>query len=253
MRPRTPQNVSLHWQNFWTLRHNRSLNGHLDFINAVDALISELETRLTTEERQFLERLPQIAQELDLYSTEVSAVDDVALMLEWLQGDLPKNSVLIFTVRGAVNERNRLVRAIDDVGCYRPFAPVEAGPSVNRDPLYIKVSEKLAEYEKQITPRAFTQLRNRTGGDMHTIAEALNKIINFVGDKRQVDEQDIRNVVTQNTFDSIFDLTDAIGKRSAKQALKSLHDVLSSGQEPIPVNSTIARQFRFALQANVNR
>lgn len=224
---------------------------HLDFINSVDALISELETRLTTEERQFLERLPQIAQELDLYSTEVNAVDDVALMLEWLQGDLPKNSVLIFTVRGTVNERNRLVRAIDDVGRYRPFAPVEAGPSVNRDPLYIKVSEKLAEYEKQITPRAFTQLRNRTGGDMHTIAEALNKIINFVGDKRQVDEQDIRNVVTQNTYDSIFDLTDAIGKRSAKQALKSLHDVLSSGQEPIPVNSTIARQFRFALQAKL--
>ena len=115
---------------------------HLDFINSVDALIAELETRLTTEERQFLERLPQIAQELDLYSTEVNAVDDVALMLEWLQDDLPKNSVLIFTVRGAVNERNRLVRAIEDVGRYRPFAPVEAGPSVNRDPLYIKVSEK---------------------------------------------------------------------------------------------------------------
>ena len=224
---------------------------HLDFINSVDALITELETRLTAEERQFLERLPQIAQELDVYSTDVGAVDDVELMLEWLQGDLPKNSVLIFTVRGAVNERNRLVRTIDEVGRYRPFAPVEAGPSVNRDPLYIKVSEKLSEHNKQITPRAFTQLRNRTGGDMHTIAEALNKIINFVGDKRQVDEQDIRNVVTQNTYDSIFDLTDAIGKRSAKQALKSLHDVLSSGQEPIPVNSTIARQFRFALQAKL--
>lgn len=224
---------------------------HLDFINSVDTLITELETRLTAEERQFLERLPQIAQELDVYSTDVGAVDDVELMLEWLQGDLPKNSVLIFTVRGAVNERNRLVRTIDEVGRYRPFAPVEAGPSVNRDPLYIKVSEKLSEHNKQITPRAFTQLRNRTGGDMHTIAEALNKIINFVGDKRQVDEQDIRNVVTQNTYDSIFDLTDAIGKRSAKQALKSLHDVLSSGQEPIPVNSTIARQFRFALQAKL--
>ena len=224
---------------------------HLDFINAVDALVSELETRLTAEERQFLERLPQIAQELDVHSTEASTFDDVELMLEWLQGDLPKNSVLIFTVRGAVNERNRLVRAIDEVGRYRPFALLEAGPSVNRDPLYIKVSEKLSEYDKQITPRAFTQLRNRTGGDMHTIAEALNKIINFVGDKRQVDEQDIRNVVTQNTFDSIFDLTDAIGKRSVKQALKSLHDVLSSGQEPIPVNATITRQFRFALQAKL--
>ena len=224
---------------------------HFDFENAVDALVKELSTRLTDEERGFLERLPQIAQQLDLYSTEVGAVDDVELMLEWLEGDLPKNSVLIFTVRDTVNERNRLVRAIESVGRYRSFAPVEAGTSLNRDPLYIKVTEKLSEFEKQITPRAFSQLRIRTGGDMHTIAEAINKIINFVGDKRQVDEQDIQNVVTRNTFDSIFDLTDAIGKRSVRQALKSLHDVLAGGQEPIPVNATIARHFRFALQAKL--
>ncbi len=224
---------------------------HFDYENSVVSLINELNTRLNDEERGFLERLPQIAQQLDLYSTDASAVDDVELMLEWLEGDLPKNSVLIFTVRGTVNERNRLVRAIESVGRYRSFAPVEAGTSLNRDPLYIKVTEKLSEFEKQITPRAFSQLRIRTGGDMHTIAEAINKIINFVGDKRQVDEQDIQNVVTQNTFDNIFDLTDAIGKRSVRQALKSLHDVLASGQDPIPVNATIARHFRFALQAKL--
>ena len=86
---------------------------------------------------------------------------------------------------------------------------------------------------------------------MYTIAEAINKIIDFVGDKRQIDENDIQNIVTQNTFDSIFDLTDAIGRRSIGQALKSLHEVLASGQEPILVNSTITRQFRFALQAKL--
>ena len=224
---------------------------HFDFTIALDALINELGTRLTDEERGFLERLPQLAQQLDVYSTEISTVDDVELMLEWLQADLPKNSVLIFTVKGDVSGRNKLVRVIESVGRYRSFAPVEAGTSLNRDPLFIKVSEKLAEFNKQITPRAFSHLRTRTGGDMYTIAEAINKIVNFVGDKRQVDEQDIRNIVTQNSFDSIFDLTDAIGKRSARQALKSLHEVLASGQEPIPVNATIARQFRFALQAKL--
>ena len=224
---------------------------HFEFTIAVDVLLNELGSRLTNEERGFLERLPQIARQLDLHSTAISTADDVELMLEWLQGDLPKNSVLIFTVRGTVSERNRLVRTIESVGRYRSFAPIEAGTSVNRDPLYIKVSEKFAEYDKQISPRVFSQLRIRTGGDMHTIAEAINKIVNFVGDKRQVDEQDIRNVVSQNTFDNIFDLTDAIGRRSTGQALKSLHNVLADGQEPIPVNATIARHFRFALQAKL--
>ena len=224
---------------------------HFDFVNAVEALVSELGTKLTDEERSFLERLPEIAQQLDTHANEAGTADDIDLLLEWLQADLPKSSVLIFTVRGPVNERNRVVRAVETVGRYRSFDPVEAGPSLNRDPLYKKVSEKFSEFNKQITPRAFTQLRTRTGGDMHTIAEAINKIVDFVGDKRQIDEQDIQNIVTQNTFDSIFDLTDAIGRRSIGQALKSLYEVLASGQEPILVNSTITRQFRFALQAKL--
>ena len=224
---------------------------HFDFTNAVETLIDELSTKLTDEERGFLGRLPSIAQQLDTYATDTSAADDIDLLLEWLQADLPKNSVLIFIVRGAVNERNRVVRAIEAVGRYRSFDPVEAAPSLNRDPLYKKVSEKFKEFDKQITPRAFTQLRTRTGGDMHAIAEAINKIVDFVGDKRQIDEQDIQNIVTQNTYDSIFDLTDAIGRRSVGQALKSLYEVLASGQEPILVNATITRQFRFALQAKL--
>ena len=224
---------------------------NFDYANAVDSLIDELRTKLTDEERGFLERLPQIAQQLDTYPTKTDETDEVAILLEWLQGDLPQNGVLIFTVQGSVNERNKVVKAIEAVGRYRSFEPVEAGPSLTRDPLYKKVSDKFAEYDKQITPRAFSLLRTRTGGDMHTVAEAINKIVNFVGDKTQIDEQDVRNMVTQNTFDGIFDLTDAIGKRSVGQALKSLHEVLASGQEPIPINSTIARQFRFALQAKL--
>ena len=224
---------------------------HFDFANAVETLIDELGTKLSDEEHSFLKRLPEIAQQLDTYATEAGAADDVDLLLEWLQADLPKSSVLIFIVRGPVNERNKVVKAIKTVGRYRSFDPVEAGPSLNRDPLYKKVTEKLSEFNKQITPRAFTQLRTRTGGDMYTIAEAINKIVDFVGDKRQIDEHDVQNIVTQNTFDSIFDLTDAIGRRSIGQALKSLYEVLASGQEPILVNSTITRQFRFALQAKL--
>ena len=225
---------------------------HFNYINAVNSLIDELGTKLSDEERGFLERLPEIAQQLDTYATDVDDTGDVEVLLEWLQGDLPKNSVLIFTVQGPVNERNRVVKAIETVGRYRSFDPVAEGPSLNRDPLYIKVSDKFNEYGKQITPRAFSLLRTRTGGDMHTVAEAINKIVSFVGDKTQIDEQDVRNMVTQNTYDGIFDLTDAIGKRAMGQALKSLHEVLASGQEsPIYVNLMIIRQFRFALQAKL--
>ena len=152
--------------------------------------------------------------QLEVHTENNGSNDDADLLLEWLQGDLPKTSVLIFTVKDEVSEKNRFAKAIQEVGRYVSFNLLEKGSSLNRDPLYKKVVEKFATFNKKITPRAFEQLRTRTGGDMHTIAEAINKIINFVGEKQQIDETDVRNLVTQTTYDRIFDLTDAIGKRS---------------------------------------
>ncbi len=224
---------------------------HPDFSSSIDEISETLGGGLTEDVRSFFTRLPQLAGQIEVHSDNNSNNDDTDLLLEWLQGDLPKNSVLIFTVKDEVSERNRIAKVIQNVGRYVSFDPLEKGTSLSRDPLYKKVVEKFASYNKKITPRAFDQLRNRTGGDMHTIAESINKIVNFVGDKQQIDENDVRNLVTQSTFDRIFDLTDAIGKRSTRQALKSLREVLASGEKPFRIISPIATYLRSTLQAKL--
>lgn len=222
-----------------------------EFHSAIAELTETLGVGLTEDLKSFFTRLPQLAAQLDIHLEQSSSDDDADMLLEWLEGDLPKSSVLIFTVKSEVSKSNRFAKAIQEVGRYASFDPLEKGSSLNNDPLYKKIVEKFATYNKKITPRAFEELRNRTGSDMHTIAEAINKIINFVGDKHQVDELDVRNLVTQTTFDRIFDLTDAIGKRSIRQALKSLREVLANGQEPVVIASTIATYLRCSLQAKL--
>lgn len=226
-------------------------NGHPDFNNAVEEISETLGDGLTEDVRSFLTRLPQLASQLSTHSESKKSNDDADLLLEWLQDDLPKTSVLIFTVKDEVSERNRFAKAIKEVGKYVSFDPQERKGSLNQDPLYKKVVDKFASYNKKITPRAFDQLRQRTGGDMQRIAEAINKITNFVGDKHQIDEADVRNLVTQSTFDRIFDLTDAIGKRSPRQALKSLRELIMSGQDPFPITAAIASHIRLTLQAKL--
>lgn len=224
---------------------------HPDFNSAIEEISETLGTGLTSDIRSFFTRLPQLAAQIEVHSDKNTNNDDIDLLLEWLQGDLPKSSVLIFTVKDEVSERNRIAKEIQKVGRYVSFDPFEKSTTLNRDPLYKKVVEKFATYNKKITPRAFNQLRNRTGGDMHTIAEAINKIINFVGDKQQIDENDVKNLVTQTSYDRIFDLTDAIGKRSTRQALKSLREVLASGEKPFRIISPIATYLRSMLQAKL--
>ena len=226
-------------------------NGNSDFNNAVEEISDTLGDGLTEDVRAFLTRLPQLASQLDTHSENRNSNQDADLLLEWLQEDLPKKSVLIFTVKDEVSDRNRFAKAIQEVGRYFSFDPQERRGSLNQDPLYKKVVDKFATYNKKITPRAFEQLRQRTGGDMQTIAEGINKIINFVGDKHQIDEADVRNLVTQSTYDRIFDLTDAIGKRSPRQALKSLREIILSGQEPFPITAAIVSHLRLTLQAKL--
>lgn len=222
-----------------------------DYIGAVDEISETLGSSVPEDIQAFFTRLPQLASQLDEHQEVRSSNEDTELLLEWLEGDLPDTSVLIFVEKDEVSSNHRIAKAIGKVGRYVSYDPLEKGTSLNKDPLYKKVMDKFATYNKRITPRAFEQLRNRTGGDMHMIAEAINKIINFVGDKQQIDEVDVRNIVSQSTYDSIFDLTDAIGKRSTRQGLKSLREILASGVNPNMIAGAIVSHLRLTLQAKL--
>ncbi|MCY4402375.1 MAG: hypothetical protein OXD54_07360 [Candidatus Poribacteria bacterium] len=226
-------------------------DGESDYNSAVDEINESLGGRMNEDVSRFFSRLPQLASQHDTITESGSNNGDADLLLEWLEGDLPKTSVLIFIIKDEVNQNNKIAKAIQKVGKYVSFDPLEKGTSLNRDPLYRKVIEKFATYNKKITPRAFEQLRNRTGGDMHTIAEAINKIINYVGDKQQIDETDVRNMVTQTDVDNMFGLTDALGKRSTRLGIKSLREVLASGTSPHLVVGAITSHLRLTLQAKL--
>ncbi|MCZ6677372.1 MAG: DNA polymerase III subunit delta, partial [Candidatus Poribacteria bacterium] len=222
-----------------------------DFGNALNTLIEETREDLSPEDLEFLNRLPQIAAQIEDLQHISEMTDDTELLIDWLGGTLPQTSVLIFTFKGNVDGRSRLVKSINRVGRYVSFATLEVGQSVQHDKVFQSVSRKLEAFGKKISPSAFNVLQKRTGNDMYLISGALEKIIAFVGEKTWIDERDIQVLVTQSSHEDIFALTDALGKRSIVQALYSLHSVLDGGEPPIKVNALIARQIRLMLQAKL--
>ncbi|MDE0041204.1 MAG: hypothetical protein OXT74_04160, partial [Candidatus Poribacteria bacterium] len=222
-----------------------------NFKGAVSDLIKDHGDNLGAPELAFLGNLPEIAARVEDLQNLAGGADDVELLIEWLDGDLPATSVLIFTVKGNVDGRSQLVKAIDRVGRYVTFNRLESGQSFQQDPLFRSVSKKLEDQGKKITPRAFSLLRERTDNDLHLLFESLEKIVAFVGEKVQIDEEDIRDLVSSSGFENIFALTDAIGKRAVSRALESLHSILQSGEPPIRINALIARQIRLSLQAKL--
>ena len=222
-----------------------------NFKGAVDDFVKDYGDDLGPSESAFLKNLPHIASQVEDLQNLTGGAHDAELLAEWLEGDLPTTSVLVFTVKGNIDGRSRLVKTIDRVGKYVTFNRLESGQSFQQDPLFLSVSRRLRDEGKTITPRAFNLLRERTENDLHIIFESLNKIMAFVGEKGQIDEVDVRNLVSSSGFENIFALTDAIGKRAVNRAVESLHSILKSGEPPIKINALIARQIRLSLQAKL--
>lgn len=222
-----------------------------EFESAMKHFIEQNKNSLSADDLELFQGLPQAASQIDELHVIPEATNDAELLIEWLEGELPKSCVLIFIYSGSVDGRSRLVKAIKRVGRHVSFTRLESGQSLREDKLFQGVQRKLDGFGKKMTPGAFHLLRKRTSNDMGLIFEELDKLIAFVGEKTQIDERDIQTLVVNSSFDSIFALMDAIGKKSTSQALSSLHSVLNSGEPPIKVNALIARQIRLMLQAKL--
>ena len=228
-----------------------------DILSAVEVypIIADWRVVVVSESLLFqdLQKPTSTDLENDLLDTveDINSNDPKEIFLDWLHGDPPQNSILIFTVKGPVNIRKPIVKSIDRVGRYVNFEKLEESSSIQRDPLFQSVSKQLAQSDKQITPSAFNFLRTQVNNDTHRFFEEINKAISFVGDKTQISERDIRNLVSPTSSDTIFDLTDSISNRNVNQGLSSLHNILSDGEAPIKINALITRQIRLMVQAKL--
>src|ERR1700730_11147453 len=99
----------------------------------------------------------------------------------------------------------------------------------------------------KITPEATSLLANFTGNQLRLLANELDKLATFVGERAVIDVEDVRMLSAQAQEARIFDLTDALAQRNRKQALDLLHDLLADGEPPLKLISTITSQVRSLL------
>lgn len=98
-----------------------------------------------------------------------------------------------------------------------------------------------------ITKEATGLLANFIGNNLRLLANELDKLATYVGAGGTISPEHIRQLSAQVQEARIFDLTDALSQRNRKQALNILHDLLSDGEPPLKLISTITSQVRSLL------
>ena len=101
----------------------------------------------------------------------------------------------------------------------------------------VKIEEDVPDLLLQVVGSSLMDIRNE-----------ILKLGHYVGKDGKVSIADVMAVTSKIKFQSVFDLTDAIGKKNQAKALLCLADLLETGQNEVGIIAMIHRHIRLLRQ-----
>jgi DNA polymerase-3 subunit delta len=98
----------------------------------------------------------------------------------------------------------------------------------------------------KITPSALKLLVDLVGNDLWQMNSEIDKLISL-SKNQAINEENIKSLIKTKIDEDIFKLTDALGQKNKKLALKLISDQLKSGTAPTELLSKIVWQFKNLL------
>lgn len=175
-----------------------------------------------------------------------SAAESSALLqvlLRYLSEPSP-STCLVLTCQKKLEAGHPLVRAVTAKGRLVPADVPGRKELIPWTRHYLK-----KKWGKSLAPDAAALLVDRCRQERLLLRGELDKLANYVGERREIEAADILAVVGKTSEESVFELLDAIGKREAGEALRLARECASRGEEPLAVLGLLARQVRLTWQA----
>ncbi|MBI5286450.1 MAG: DNA polymerase III subunit delta [Deltaproteobacteria bacterium] len=184
--------------------------------------------------------LPLMAQKRLVLVKEAEALTNPQSegLIPYINNPAPTTCMVFVASINRVDKRFAFFSELEKMGYLFYFR------SLTRGQLLSWIKGEVKRSGKEITDMAVEVLLDVVGEDMMDIKGELGKLIIFVGDCRVIDVDDVEAVVADVKIDTIFNLTESIGRRDLKGALKALHKVMKGGEVPVRILGMVARQFR---------
>ncbi|MEW6410179.1 MAG: DNA polymerase III subunit delta [Nitrospirota bacterium] len=120
---------------------------------------------------------------------------------------------------------------------------------LTKDRLSSWIKKWIASRGLRITDPSIHMLIDLAGNDLNTIVNELQKIVLFLGERKEINLEDVNYIVGDSRLHTSFNLSDAILDKDLGRSLEILSRLLNEGIEPPAIVGAIAWQFRMALKA----
>lgn len=165
-----------------------------------------------------------------------------APLVDYLNNPLASTCLILIT-DDPVDKRKKLFKALTKIGQAVEFAPLKRTETARW------VTDRCREAGKTISSGTVEVLLNMVGQPGLTgLTAELSKLITFVGTAKEITAPDVRQVVTSNLENSIFQVVDAVASRRGGPALAGIKGMLALKEPPQRIIAMLARQFRLIVQ-----
>jgi DNA polymerase III delta subunit len=111
-----------------------------------------------------------------------------------------------------------------------------------------RVLALLKKYDKVMTDKGFKLFREKIK-DESVLESELMKLINFVGEKREIKLADVASVVTETHEDNLLNFFDTVAQADKKEMLNVFENLLLNGLNILAIQGFLVKQTRLMLQA----
>jgi DNA polymerase-3 subunit delta len=178
--------------------------------------------------------------------------DHTDLLQRAIEKGFPKGNYLIITT-DRIDKRRSLFQTIREMGtvidCSVPRGERRADRRVREALLSEQMNMILSKSSKAIDRLAHTALIEMTGFDLRTFSNNVEKLISYVGERREINVDDVESVLRRTKKDPIYELTNAVTDKNAAMSLFFLDSLLSDNIHPLQALAAISNQIRRLLIA----
>jgi len=118
---------------------------------------------------------------------------------------------------------------VDCRALYDSPPPWQKGPVKATEIVQWVCAEVAAKYQKRISPEVASEIVDMVGNNLARIANELEKLALFVGDKTVIESEDVEKSTGHVRTHGLFSLLDSVASRDLGKSLKMLAEIFSRG------------------------
>jgi len=178
--------------------------------------------------------------------------DDAEVLNDAILSGYPETNHLVLTT-DFVDKRRRLYKTVNKIGvvidCSVPKGDRKADKRQQQQALKSHMKESLKKVGKTMAPGGFEALYEKIGTGMRGFSSELDKLITFVGERKEVLPSDVETVSKRTKQDPIYEMTNAIAERNTQGALFFLDSLLKDNVHQLQILAAATNQIRKLILA----